>query len=76
MRFAIASAVWTVTEKNREIQIDYPDGGYEMFGYDASHFYQLSSHRMFEAVQRSTNLKSEHANNLVQILVQNMLVAC
>jgi RHS repeat-associated protein len=31
---------------NRVTQIGYPDGGYETFGYDASHFYQLSSHRM------------------------------
>jgi RHS repeat-associated protein len=31
---------------NRVTRIDYPDGGYETFGYDASHFYQLSSHRM------------------------------
>jgi hypothetical protein len=31
---------------NRVTRIDYPDGGYETFDYDASHFYQLSSHRL------------------------------
>ena len=31
---------------NRVTRIDYPDGGYETFGYDASHLYQVSSHRM------------------------------
>ena len=36
---------WRDTNK-RVTKIDYPDGGYETFSYDASHFYQLSSHRM------------------------------
>ena len=36
----------TRDSNNRVTRIDYPDGGYETFGYDASHFYQLSSHRM------------------------------
>ncbi len=31
---------------NRVTEIDYPDGGYETFAYDANHFYRLSSHRM------------------------------
>jgi RHS repeat-associated protein len=31
---------------NRIASIVYPDGGWESFTYDASHFYQLSSHRM------------------------------
>jgi RHS repeat-associated protein len=31
---------------NRTIRVDYPDGGYEAFSYDAAHLYQLSSHRM------------------------------
>jgi YD repeat-containing protein len=31
---------------NRVTEIDYPDGGYETFAYDANHFYQLSSHRI------------------------------
>jgi RHS repeat-associated protein len=30
----------------RATRIDYPDGGYETFTYDAAHFYRLSSHRM------------------------------
>ena len=30
----------------RPTRIDYPDGGWETFSYDAAHFYQLSSHRM------------------------------
>jgi YD repeat-containing protein len=36
----------TPDSNNRVTRIDYPDGGYETFAYDASHFYQLSSHRM------------------------------
>ena len=31
---------------NRVTRIDFPDGGYETFGYDSAHFYQLGSHRM------------------------------
>ena len=34
------------SNNNRVTQIDYPDGSYETFAYDASHFYQLQSHRM------------------------------
>jgi RHS repeat-associated protein len=30
----------------RVTRIDYPDGGWETFSYNASHFYQLQSHRM------------------------------
>src|SRR6266550_3005032 len=30
----------------RLTRINYPDGGYETFSYDARHFYQLQSHRM------------------------------
>jgi RHS repeat-associated protein len=43
--------VTTITRdgNNRATRIDYPDGGYETFGYDASHFYQLNSHRMATA---------------------------
>jgi len=37
--------VWRDTNK-RITRIDYPDGGYETFSYDANHFYQLLSHRM------------------------------
>jgi RHS repeat-associated protein len=40
------TTTFTRDGSNRITQIDYPDGGYETFGYDASHFYQLSSHRM------------------------------
>src|SRR5262249_6440269 len=41
--------ITTVTRNannNRVTRVDYPDGGYETFGYDASHLYQISSHRM------------------------------
>jgi RHS repeat-associated protein len=31
---------------NRVIRIDYPDGGYDTFGYDAGHFNQINNHRM------------------------------
>jgi RHS repeat-associated protein len=40
--------ITTITRgaNNRVTRIDYPDGGYETFGYDSVHLYQLSSHRM------------------------------
>ena len=40
--------ITTITRgtNNRVTRIDYPDGGYETFSYDPSHFYQLQSHRM------------------------------
>src|SRR5262249_929619 len=40
--------ITTITRdgNNRASRIDYPDGGDEAFAYDATHFYQLSSHRM------------------------------
>ena len=31
---------------NRITRVDFPDGGYETFSYDAAHFYQISTHRM------------------------------
>jgi RHS repeat-associated protein len=37
--------LWRDSNK-RVTRIDYPDSGYELFSYDSSHFYQLSSHRM------------------------------
>jgi RHS repeat-associated protein len=36
----------TRDSNNRVTRIDYPDGGYETFSYDAAHFYQLSTHRV------------------------------
>src|SRR5262245_5583413 len=40
------TTTFTRDGSNRVTRIDYPDGGYETFGYDASHFYQISSHRL------------------------------
>jgi len=40
------TTTFTRDSNNRVTRIDYPDGGYETFAYDPSHFYQLSSHRM------------------------------
>jgi RHS repeat-associated protein len=40
------TTTYTRNANNRVTRIDYPDGGYETFGYDASHFYQLSSRRI------------------------------
>jgi YD repeat-containing protein len=37
---------FTRDNNNRVTRIDYPDGGYETFAYDAGHFYQPSTHRM------------------------------
>jgi RHS repeat-associated protein len=40
------TTTFTRDGNNRVTRIDYPDGGYETFSYDAAHFYQISSHRM------------------------------
>jgi len=40
------ATIFTRDANKRVTRIDYPDGGYETFAYDAAHFYQLSSHRM------------------------------
>jgi len=40
------TTTFTRDSNNRVTRIDYPDGGYETFSYDAGHFYQLSTHRM------------------------------
>ena len=45
---------------NRVTRIDYPDDGYETFGYDASHFYQLSSHRMTTGGTENWTYDSRH----------------
>jgi RHS repeat-associated protein len=40
------TTTFTRDGNHRVTRIDYPDSGYETFGYDSAHFYQLSSHRM------------------------------
>ncbi|PYY24976.1 MAG: hypothetical protein DMG62_00430, partial [Acidobacteria bacterium] len=40
------TTTFTRNGNNRVTRIDYPDGGYETFSYDGSHFYEISGHRM------------------------------
>jgi YD repeat-containing protein len=44
----------------RITRIEYPDGGYETFGYDASHFYQIQSHRMVTGGVENWTYDSRH----------------
>jgi RHS repeat-associated protein len=44
----------------RVTRIDYPDGGWETFSYDASHFYQLQSHRMVTGGTENWTYDSRH----------------
>jgi RHS repeat-associated protein len=45
---------------NRVTRIDYPDGGYETFGYDAAHLYQLQSHRMLTGGTETWTYDARH----------------
>ena len=45
---------------NRVTRIDYPDGGWETFSYDAGHFYQPQSHRMVTGGMENWTYDSRH----------------
>src|SRR6266487_116788 len=44
----------------RLTRINYPDGGYETFSYDASHFYQVQSHRMVTGGMENWTYDARH----------------
>ena len=54
------TTTFTRNGNNRVIRVDYPDDGYETFGYDASHFYQISSHRMTTGGTESWTYDAQH----------------
>lgn len=45
---------------HRVTRIDYPDGGYETFGYDSGHFFPLQTHRMATGGTESWTYDSRH----------------
>ena len=57
------TTTFTRNGNNRVTRIDYPDDGYETFGYDASHFYQISSHRMTTGGTESWTYDARHRND-------------
>src|SRR4029453_13645777 len=54
------TTTFTRNGNNRVIRVDYPDDGYETFGYDDSHFYQISSHRMTTGGTESWTYDAQH----------------